>query len=42
MEIPDKRVLILGAGFGRLYTALGLEKTMARDPDVVSFLDRRG
>ncbi len=34
MEIPAKRVLILGAGFGGLYTALGLEKTVARDPGV--------
>ncbi len=34
MEFPAKRVLILGAGFGGLYTALGLEKTVARDPDI--------
>jgi NADH:ubiquinone reductase (H+-translocating) len=34
MEIPAKRVLILGAGFGGLYTALGLERTVARDPGV--------
>jgi NADH:ubiquinone reductase (H+-translocating) len=33
-EIPAKRVLILGGGFGGLYTALGLEKTVARDPGV--------
>ncbi|MGA9242959.1 MAG: NAD(P)/FAD-dependent oxidoreductase [Silvibacterium sp.] len=29
-----KQVLILGGGFGGLYTALGLEKTLARDSDV--------
>jgi NADH dehydrogenase len=29
-----KRVLILGGGFGGLYTALELEKTLGRDPDV--------
>jgi NADH:ubiquinone reductase (H+-translocating) len=34
MEVQAKRVLILGAGFGGLYTALGLEKTVARDPGV--------
>jgi NADH:ubiquinone reductase (H+-translocating) len=34
MEIPVKRVLILSAGFGGLYTALGLEKTVTRDPGV--------
>jgi NADH:ubiquinone reductase (H+-translocating) len=34
LEISAKRVLILGAGFGGLYTALGLEKTVARDPRV--------
>lgn len=34
MEIPAKRVLILGAGFGGLYAALGLEKTVAHDPGV--------
>lgn len=28
------RILILGGGFGSLYTALQLEKTVARDPDV--------
>ena len=28
------RVLILGGGFGGLYAALRLEKTLARDPDV--------
>ena len=41
MEIPAKRVLILGAGFGGLYTALGLEKTVARDPVVqVTIINR--
>jgi NADH:ubiquinone reductase (H+-translocating) len=34
MEIAAKRVLILGAVLGGLYTALGLEKTVARDPGV--------
>jgi NADH dehydrogenase len=29
-----EQVLILGGGFGGLYTALGLEKTLARDNDV--------
>jgi NADH:ubiquinone reductase (H+-translocating) len=29
-----KQVLILGGGFGGLYAALGLEKTLARDGDV--------
>ena len=29
-----KKVLILGGGFGGLYTALGLEQTLARDSDV--------
>jgi cation diffusion facilitator CzcD-associated flavoprotein CzcO len=29
-----KRVLILGGGFGGLYAALELEKTLARDLDV--------
>lgn len=28
------RVVILGGGFGGLYTAMRLEKTLARDPDV--------
>src|SRR5688572_15605968 len=31
---PPKRVLILGSGFGGLYTALHLEKKLARNPDV--------
>ncbi len=30
----EKRVLILGGGFGGLYTALGLEKTLACEPGV--------
>jgi NADH:ubiquinone reductase (H+-translocating) len=34
MGVPAKRVVILGGGFGGLYTALGLEKTVARDPGV--------
>lgn len=34
MATPAKRILILGAGFGGLYTALGLEKTLARDAAV--------
>jgi NADH dehydrogenase len=29
-----KRILILGSGFGGLYTALQLEKTLARSPDI--------
>ena len=29
-----KRILILGGGFGGLYTALELEKTIARQPDI--------
>jgi NADH dehydrogenase FAD-containing subunit len=29
-----KRIVILGDGFGGLYAALRLEKTLARDPDV--------
>jgi NADH dehydrogenase len=29
-----KQVLILGGGFSGLYTALGLEKTLAHDADV--------
>ena len=29
-----KRILILGGGFAGLYTAMQLEKTLARDPDV--------
>jgi len=30
----QKRILILGGGFGGLYAALQLEKTLARNPDV--------
>lgn len=29
-----KKILILGSGFGGLYTALNLEKTLAKDPDI--------
>src|ERR1051325_5966593 len=29
-----KRIVILGGGFGGLYTALECERTIARDPDV--------
>src|SRR5213594_1373579 len=29
-----KRIVILGGGFGGLYTALEIERTIARDPDV--------
>jgi hypothetical protein len=32
MDVAAKQALILGAGFGGVYTALGLEKTVARDP----------
>ncbi|MGH9966507.1 MAG: NAD(P)/FAD-dependent oxidoreductase [Pyrinomonadaceae bacterium] len=31
---PKKRILILGSGFGGLYTALHLEKKLARYPDI--------
>jgi NADH dehydrogenase len=31
---PRHRILILGGGFGGIYTALQLEKGLARDPDV--------
>ncbi len=31
---PKKRILILGSGFGGLYTALHLEKKLARNPDI--------
>jgi NADH dehydrogenase len=34
MSEARTRVLILGGGFGGLYTALELEKRLARDPDV--------
>ena len=36
-----KRILILGGGFGGLYTALHLEKTLARDPNVTVTLVNR-
>lgn len=29
-----KRIVILGGGFGGLYTALEMERTLARDPDI--------
>src|SRR5205814_5672241 len=31
---PTNRILILGGGFAGLYTAMELEKTMARDPGI--------
>lgn len=34
MADKKTRILIVGGGFGGLYTALHLEKTLARDPDV--------
>jgi NADH:quinone reductase (non-electrogenic) len=35
MSIDGKtQVLILGGGFGGLYAAMHLDKTLARDPDV--------
>jgi NADH dehydrogenase len=34
-------ILILGGGFGGLYTALQLEKTLARDPNVTITLVNR-
>ena len=36
-----KRIIILGGGFGGLYAALRLEKTLARDPDVEILLVNR-
>jgi NADH dehydrogenase len=36
-----KRILILGGGFGGLYTAMHLEKTLARDADVTVTLVTR-
>lgn len=37
----SKRVLILGGGFGGVYTALGLEKTLARKGDIeVTLINR--
>src|ERR671919_1960251 len=35
------RIIILGGGFGGLYAALKLEKTLARDPDVEVMLVNR-
>ena len=32
--LARKQILILGDGFGGMYAALELEKTLARDPDV--------
>src|ERR1041385_6321657 len=33
--MPDKtKILILGGGFGGLYVAIELEKTLAADPDI--------
>ena len=38
---PRKQVLILGGGFGGLHTALGLEKTLARESDIqVTLINR--
>jgi len=43
--LPDggkrKRIMILGGGFGGLYTALELERTIAGDPDVEVMLVNR-
>src|SRR5918992_5464165 len=36
-----KRIIILGGGFGGLYAALRLEKTLARDPEVEILLVNR-
>jgi NADH:quinone reductase (non-electrogenic) len=36
-----QRIIILGSGFGGLYAALRLEKTLARDPDVEILLVNR-
>jgi NADH dehydrogenase len=42
MEIERrKRIIILGGGFGGLYAALRLEKTLARDPEVEILLVNR-
>jgi NADH dehydrogenase len=37
----SKRIVILGGGFGGLYAALRLEKTLAREPDVEVLLVNR-
>jgi NADH dehydrogenase len=34
INMKRKQIVILGGGFGGLYTALHLEKTVARDPGV--------
>ena len=36
-----QRIIILGGGFGGLYAALRLEKTLARDPGVEILLVNR-
>lgn len=36
-----KRIIILGGGFGGLYAALRLEKTLARDPAMEILLVNR-
>jgi NADH dehydrogenase len=41
MSHKRRHVLILGGGFGGMYTALQLEKTLARDPDVTITLVNR-
>jgi len=40
-EVEKKRILILGAGFAGLYSALQFEKTLARDPDIEVILVNR-
>src|ERR1700737_401734 len=41
-NLPTKtRVLVLGGGFGGLYAALHLDKTIARDPDIEGTLVSR-
>ena len=34
MSLPQTKILILGGGFGGMYAALRLEKTLARDADI--------
>lgn len=34
MSLPKTKILILGGGFGGMYAALRLEKTLARDADI--------